>query len=643
MASSRIVKKMREEPWGWERKKRGSSMHDETRAMPGGKNVKRDLSILNLETVNRFLTDLAEKDTRIRERVEALFLSSDAAMLSESLKARLDSFHALPEALGFRDLFPLARDFRAFLSDTEILMAPLDAGVALDLVDRFLDLDRILDGLEEGGGPLQAVFSEACDLWLDLAAKSGLAMPWGEKILAHFLKDRFGVRANLMRHGDRLLSQEKLALLADRMLADAEEKALDAGGEWRRYRLAMGLRYLSQALRDPELMAQSVTLVQTEPSPRQIGDIVQAYLDYEGPEAALAWLTGDWGERELERLDLLDQVYGAMDDREMLFQIRRERYAAQPSAEYLLALLDVCDPEEREAFLATAPETARHTTSLYSGLNLLLSVGAVTDAETLLVERQADLTAYDHTAVLRIQEKFEAAHSTLGQILCYRTLVEGILEEARFRAYVKAVGYCGILARLDERFKNYGLIPDHAAYLASLRMRYGDKRVFWQKLEGQEDWEGALNTQRENDDTSDQEEPDLDPLEMEEFTGSSSARNEDFWQGEGRGLRLDKKAGRENLSSHGAPRKSGRSASEDKPLAKVPRGVSAGEERRNVPRETWDGDGGRKVPRGTPEESPEDRAQGPSVPASLRKSPRRTPDEGGGRKVPRGTPGGILG
>lgn len=451
-----------------------------------GEGGKPSIASLNLETVSRFLEDLGEKDTRIRERVEALFLSSDAMALSECLKTRLDGFHALPEVLGFRDLFPLARDFRAFLSDTRILMTPLDWGVALDLVDRFLDLDRVLEGLEDGGGPLPPVFAEACDLWLEIAARSGLAMDWGERILNHFLKDRFGVRANLMRHADRLLSAEAMARLADRMMADAEIKALDAGGEWRRYRLSMGLRYLSQALRDAELMARSVTLVQAEPSLRQIGDIVQAYLDYEGPEAALSWLAGDWGDRELERLDLLDQVYAAMEDREMLFQIRRERYAAQPSADYLLALLEVCDAEEREGFLASAPDTARHTSSLYSGLNLLLSVEATAEAENLLIERQEALGNYDYTAVLRLQEKFEHAGARLGQIVCYRTLVEGILEESRFRAYAKAVGYCEILAELNDQVSNYRTLSSHEAYMAELRTRYADKRVFWQRLAGEE-------------------------------------------------------------------------------------------------------------------------------------------------------------
>ncbi|TWI75598.1 hypothetical protein LZ24_00646 [Desulfobotulus alkaliphilus] len=452
-----------------------------------GKKGAPPLSGLNMKTLALFLEDLADRDARIRERVEALYLSSDASALSAHLKKRLDGFYGLPETLGFRDLMPLARDFRAFLSDTKILMAPLEAGVALDLVDRFLDLDSLLEGLEENGGPLQPVFSEACDLWLALAAQSGLAMDWGEKILKHFLKDRFGVRVNLMRHADRLLGPEQLTRLADQMLKDAGEKAMDAGGEWQRYRLSMGLRYLSQALRNPDLMAQSVTLVQTDPSPRQIGDIVQAYLDYEGPEAALSWLAGDWGERELERLDLLDQVYAAMDDAEMLFQIRRERYAAQPSADYLLALLEVCDADEREGFLASAPETARYTSSLYSGLNLLLAIGSVREAEALLVERLEALTAYDYTAVLRIQEKFESAGAVLGRILCYRTLIEGILDEARFRAYGKAVAYCRILEDLEVAAVYHGGLPGHSSYMDLLRQRYGDKQVFWQRLDGRDE------------------------------------------------------------------------------------------------------------------------------------------------------------
>ncbi|TYT75262.1 DUF6880 family protein [Desulfobotulus mexicanus] len=545
----------------------------------------KGLSGLNLKTMALFLEDLAERDGRIRERVEALYLSSDASALSDYLKKRLDGFYDLSGNLGFRDLMPLARDFRAFLSDTKILMAPLDAGVALDLVDRFLDLDSLLEGLEESGGPLQPVFSEACDLWLSLAAQSGLAMDWGEKILSHFLKDRFGVRVNLMRHADRLLGPDHLSRLADQMIKDAGEKAMDAGREWQRYRLSMGLRYLSQALRNPELMAQSVTLVQTEPSPRQIGDIVQAYLDYEGPEAALSWLAGDWGERELERLDLLDQVYAAMDDGEMLFQIRRERYAAQPSADYLLALLDVCDADEREGFLASAAETARHTNSLYSGLNLLLSIGHVRDAETLLVERLEALTAYDYTAVLRIQEKFESAGAVLGQILCYRTLIEGILDEARFRAYGKAVAYCRTLEDLEGEAVYHGGLPEHSSYIDLLRQRYGDKHVFWQRLDGKGE---------DPDDDSGSESRDFG-----EESGFSD--NEEIW----------------NERDFLKTRASFTGKNTESAFLDADKSVQ-GDLERNVSRETYDKKFRKKVPRGT---------------------------SGGGKtvRVPRGTSGGVLG
>lgn len=461
------------------------------RSKPNGETLPVDLPVVDVKTldadqVSRFLMDLAEKDFRIQARIMALSLSRDPVALAGQLGERLDRFRETPGELGYRDLHPLARDFRAFLSDVHLLLAPVDPGVAFDLVDRFFELDALLDGAEEGGGPLQDVFREACSLWLVLAAESGIETDWASRIWEHYQSDRFGVRTDLLRGADLVVEKEALSSLAKRMLAELPEADSDPTTfDWQRYRAASGLRAIARALRDADLVARSMTLLQPEPNPRQIAEIVQAYLDYQGPESALQWLTGDWGEREAERLDLLDQVYTALDDDEMLFEIRREQYALNPTADHLDALLVVCEMEDRQAFLAAVPETARCAPSLYSGVNLLLSVDLSMDAETLVLERMDQLRSYDYTALLRLVGKFRNFGCRLALVACYRALLDDILEESQFRAYGKGAEYLRELERLDRRIDTYDPLYPHSVYESRIREQHVRKRAFWQRIDGE--------------------------------------------------------------------------------------------------------------------------------------------------------------
>lgn len=441
-----------------------------------------------LENVSRknlaaFFLDLATRDSRFSDRLESLLRSHDSNSLNTFLLSRMEAFYNLAELPSYRDLFSLARDLRTFLSDLEIFLAHEDPMAALDLLDRFFTLDYLFAEFEEDATPLQRVFSEASILWLRIAECLNKNEDVLERILGHFLNDRSNAKGDILAKADIVLSGDELFLFSERLLEELDHQESEAESDWLRYRVALGLRYLSTLLRTPDLLVKSILLLHPEPGPRQIREIVQAHIDFEGPDAALPWLTGDWGEMEMERLKLLDLVYGAMDDQEMLFEIRREAYAAEPSAESLHALLEVCGKDEREAWLAEVPESARHAGSLYSALNLLFAARFFHEAEELLFERNEDLLHYDHTALGRLLEKFEKEELVRGQILCLRVLVSGILLDGKVRAFEKALDYCETLMRLDKE-GNFSETPfSHEIFLSDLRKKHGNRTAFWQKLD----------------------------------------------------------------------------------------------------------------------------------------------------------------
>ena len=431
-----------------------------------------------------WLSDLMANDPRVRPRVEALKLSSNPDILFDVLNKRMDRVMADDRELNHRDLYPLSRDLRSLLSDIRILLLPVKPLAAFELVDRFLDLDELISRSEEGGGPLMDVFSDAARFWLDCAAATRReGEDWASRLWSRFVKDRFGARNDLLRCAGQLVSDDDLRTLADRILTSLEESGEGDGFDLSRYRSASGLRALSRALKDADLFARTTLMLHPDPNPRQVSDIVDACLEFDGPEAALQWLSGDWGEREVERLALLDRVHEASGNRVALKKIRKARFDAHPTAEVLSLYLQVAGREEEARILQTVPRMARESASLYSGVNLLLSVDMVDDAERLVLGRMQELKDYDYTALQRLVEKFTTVRARLALVACYRVLLDDILEGNQFRAYGPGAGYLQELRTLHDEIPSYGILPPHGAYEKRLRDLYGRQSRFWERVE----------------------------------------------------------------------------------------------------------------------------------------------------------------
>ncbi len=69
-------------------------------------------------------------------------------------------------------------------------------------------------------------------------------------------------------------------------------------------------------------------------------------------------------------------------------------------------------------------------------------------------------------------------------MLCYRALLEDILDDRRSRAYGHAARYLKRLGELDGVVESYAPAVDHEEYVGWLRDRHGRKRAFWRRVEG---------------------------------------------------------------------------------------------------------------------------------------------------------------
>lgn len=111
-----------------------------------------------------------------------------------------------------------------------------------------------------------------------------------------------------------------------------------------------------------------------------------------------------------------------------------------------------------------------------------MALEAWDEARERLLGDDAGLTAVVYPTLVHWAEAFERAGQPLASALCYRTLLEHILEEGRKRAYGHAARYYRMLGRLDTGIDDYRGRLDHQAYEAWLCKRHGLKRSFWQRL-----------------------------------------------------------------------------------------------------------------------------------------------------------------
>lgn len=444
------------------------------------------------------------RNPTFRKLVSAALASLQGA---DAVAALIDRrLTALQGARGYID-WQKRRTFTADLDATVTVilneLRPLDPGMALDRLRRFLDgADAVLNRVDDSAGTVQGVFERASEAFVEVAA----ALPPTEAsrvaagLVGRFTADPFGSLGTVLAELLPSLSVEDLAEI-DGRLADA---ARTTGGEprtaatARRQAERIQILRLRQAIADRRGDADGFIALEGAilPGRENRTEIARRLLAAGRPAEALDWIRRkqepgarlvtradliagfDPGGPERERQALEIEILEALNRSDTAQALRWARFERELDAPMLRDFLARLPDFEDEDALVRALDHVEAFPHPHRALAFLANWPDLPRAARLVTARPA-IWQGDQYGVLGPAADALAQGHPLAATILYRRMLDGILEAGRSAAYAHGARYLAELDGLAARLSSGAIDPRPAAYRESLRRTHGRKHAFW--------------------------------------------------------------------------------------------------------------------------------------------------------------------
>lgn len=472
------------------------------------------LVALGPEKLARLILDETRRSTSFRKLANAALAGSRGpAAVARLVDRRLG---ALEKARGFID-WDKAQAFRDDLRATVATMtgelAEGSADMAIDRLLRFIATHESVFGrVDDSSGQIQNVYYSAIEALGPLAGKlvADEADLLPEKIMAALGESSHGYLIDVANAlaprvpPDALLRWD--SDLERRQRASGADGRLEASRsfEYTLSQLGDVRRAIARARNDLDSL---IALEEARHPNRQdtIG-IAESLMNAGRLEEALQWIR----KRPLRALrymsseDLADgigpndpqatrqtsveaAILTAMGDRDAAQKLRWDAFVQTLDPTILREYVDaLADFEEFDA-LDRAFAQATDSPNRYRALSLFMEWPRPDLAAGLVVRHHDQWDGGQYYFLPPIAQTLEHEHPLAASIL-YRSLIDDILARARSKAYGHAAKYLARLTGLSPGI-NRPLpdgIPDHPAYLQSVRSAHGRKTGFWSQVKAED-------------------------------------------------------------------------------------------------------------------------------------------------------------
>lgn len=478
------------------------------------------LAALSRERLIALILEEVGQSAAFKKRVTAALAALQgpdkvAAMIDRRLSA-------LEKARGYIDW----QKRRAFAADLDATLAtilsdlkPLDAGMALDRLLRFLQgADATLERVDDSSGQVHAVYEAAAEAAAGLAAglSAEAALGFATRAVEGLDRDGFGLVGALLvdllpklpkaalESLDARLVEALAALPAPAPTKSGPATFERAGQDWERRYHRLTLNRLRQVIADARADADAFVAIELEMSPERpdLAAVAERLLTAGRAAEALDWIRrkqkrgtivvtredlvaggfdpqGPERAREAVEIRILD----ALGRKEEAQGLRWSRFEQSLDAgalrDYLARLPDFEDEEALErAFTQAASRTDPH-----GGLYFLIRWPNLDRAARLVLDRRTEWSGRIWELLAPAAEALEPDHPLAASVL-YRALIDDILERGRSPAYGHGARHLTRLADLARDIAPGDLTPSHEAYVAALRKAHGRKSGFWSQVEG---------------------------------------------------------------------------------------------------------------------------------------------------------------
>ncbi|MET3667297.1 DUF6880 family protein [Caulobacter sp. 1776] len=467
------------------------------KARKGSKTTLSEANLVDLgpERLAAILLDLSS-DSHVKRvlRLE-LFAEAGGDGLALEISKRLAAIGKSSSRIHWRKRVAFARDLDLHRRMIERL-AEDDPTAALDLMLDLLDLATpVLDRLSQAEGPIGDVFLAARDGIGAIAAK---AMPdpiaLAERIAKLLRRDdyaQFGPLIGALGPALGPKGQAHLRETLEKMLAARSPRSahlFDAQGAI--YKDA--LRRLADASGDVDAF-EATFAPELRRTPLVAAEIARRLLAAGRGEDALATLQAGspheqrgrhassqeeraaWEEAMLEALEATGHHEEAQKRRwadfEATLSIPRLRA-------YLKGLPDFDDVEAEDQ----AKLVAKHFPRFDTALAFLVSWPDLAAAARLILTRSGEINGADETLMAEAARRLEGSYP-LAATLLLRASIQHVLTYGVATRYAEAARQLLEAESLSAMIPDYGEYPDHAAFVADLRVMHGRKQGFRAELE----------------------------------------------------------------------------------------------------------------------------------------------------------------
>ncbi|RUP25185.1 MAG: hypothetical protein EKK45_21095 [Curvibacter sp.] len=422
-------------------------------------------------------------------RQHRLQMAQRPSASSTEFKKTLQSWKRSTRYHGYGEATAYGEMLETWLTEVSVEVQSVDPATALALYEQFIELDsHWFEHADDSGGAIGMAMQAACGHWLRAAAECRLTPDQAAtKLMALFQADHYGGREDLLRKAHLLLPESGLRALVTRFESQMDQvaPALKSGGPKATevFKVSAALTLLSEALHDPDIKVRAVLSYSPEPNALQMESFVQAYLDAGKPREAMTWLQKNWGHMEGARQSLMA---AALEDQGLWDQsqpIRKQLFESCPSVAALQAWLRSTPEADQPSVLSLAKDVAQSAQDVAAGVSILLELKDVPAAETLVIQRFAELDGQNYGMLLNLADAFEAHGRHAPETLIYRALLVAILERGYAKAYGHGAQYLLRLRALAPWITQWDPLQEsHAEFEAILRQKHGRKTSFWSRV-----------------------------------------------------------------------------------------------------------------------------------------------------------------
>jgi hypothetical protein len=475
--------------------------------MASGKTLNaKNLAALGADRLTELLLELATGDAQAKRRLRLELVSqSGGGEVAAEVRKRLATIGKARSFVEWNKVREFGHDLQIQLNAITTMVAPEQPGEGFELLWRFLALaPSIYERCDDSNGVIGRVFANALDALVSLAPRANMpSAALVDRIFDAVCADSYGQFDEIIAKMAAALGPDGLRLLQARFEAMAKTPPSPSPDDVRRVigygtngtiyeedilrrrhesTVRLALTEIADALGDVDGYTachseaeQENPMIAARIARRLLGagraDEAMRAVEKAEPAVRRNDHWPDWHAARVDSLDALGRTKEAQDMRWALFE---KDLDARWLRAFVKKLPDFDDIEAEERGIAFA---CGHD-SLYRALHFLIGWPALDVAGKMILARHAELDGNQYELMSKTADALDQSHP-LAATLALRAMIDFALDGGRYKRYPHAARHLRSCETLGNRISDFGVHPDHQAYVAKLKAAHSRKHGFW--------------------------------------------------------------------------------------------------------------------------------------------------------------------